>query len=332
MKRLTLSRQATQNGPNSSKWNEIRTALYVGRLGTVAAAAKALNVHRATVIRHIVILEAFLGEKLFQRHQKGYALTEFGADLVQLASETENDFKALAGRAAGCTLEVSGVLHITSRDIANPLVLPLLHGFQTAYPKVRVRYTPTWEQYRLDHGEAHISLVTQDLKSVTHTMGEDTRVYKKHFMDIEFGLYASRTYAENFALPETMADAPKHRFAVFSIDEPFHRVHTWLQERVPASSIVFECGSPLALDEAIQRGIGIGFLPKHVAQTNPDLLPILKPWPDVNVPLWFAAHRDMYMNAKITAFFAFLEKYKSSLQKDKTPMDTSDVRKAREPE
>ena len=38
-------------------WDEIRTAFHVARLGTVSAAAEALGVHHATVIRHIDALE-----------------------------------------------------------------------------------------------------------------------------------------------------------------------------------------------------------------------------------------------------------------------------------
>ena len=45
-------------------WTEIKTAYEVVHLGTVSAAADTLNVHRATVIRHIDHLEAELGAKL----------------------------------------------------------------------------------------------------------------------------------------------------------------------------------------------------------------------------------------------------------------------------
>lgn len=315
MKRLPPSRRLSLQAPNSSKWNEIRTALYVGRLGTVAAAAKTLNVHRATVVRHIDTIEASLGEKLFQRHPKGYTLTDLGAELIELAADTENDFKALAGRAASRDVEVDGALHITSRDVANALVIPLLDAFLVRYPRVNLRYTPTWNKFRLDYGEAHISLLSRDLVLSDPAAGRNPRVHKKHFMDIEFGLYAGRQYVERYGVPDTIADAPKHHFAVFSIDEPFHTVHTWLQERIPPSSIAFECGSPLALDDAIKRGMAIGFLPNHVAKSDRDLVPVLEPWPDVTIPLWFVAHEDMYANAKIAAFFAFLDEYMATLRR-----------------
>ena len=59
-------------------WDDLRAALAVARSGTVRGAAGVLGVHHATVIRRIDALEAALGAKLFQRHPRGYALTEAG--------------------------------------------------------------------------------------------------------------------------------------------------------------------------------------------------------------------------------------------------------------
>ena len=42
---------------NMEKWAELRTAYQVAKLGTVSAAATALGFHRATVNRHIDVLE-----------------------------------------------------------------------------------------------------------------------------------------------------------------------------------------------------------------------------------------------------------------------------------
>ena len=61
-----------QNGQNfMDKWTELRTAYQVAKLGTVSAAAERLGFHRATVNRHIDILEAELGARIFIRHARG---------------------------------------------------------------------------------------------------------------------------------------------------------------------------------------------------------------------------------------------------------------------
>lgn len=76
-------------------WDEIRTAFYVARAGTVSGAAEELGVHHATVIRHIDSLESLLGVKLFQRHARGYTATEAGKDLFRVAQTTEDQFSQM---------------------------------------------------------------------------------------------------------------------------------------------------------------------------------------------------------------------------------------------
>ena len=66
-------------------WTEIRTAMIVGRLGTVRAAAHELGVHRSTATRHIDNLEDRLGTKLFLRHKHGYTPTQDGLALQSAA-------------------------------------------------------------------------------------------------------------------------------------------------------------------------------------------------------------------------------------------------------
>ena len=76
---------------------EIRTAYFIAKLGTVSAAADALGVHRATVMRRIDLLEAELGLKIFRRHSKGYSLTDFGNSLVRSAETIEKEAERFVG-------------------------------------------------------------------------------------------------------------------------------------------------------------------------------------------------------------------------------------------
>jgi DNA-binding transcriptional LysR family regulator len=83
------------------KWTELRTAYWVAKLGTVSAAAQALGSHRATVNRHIDVLEAEIDAKIFIRHARGYTLTEIGRDVLRVAQKTEELIDDLAGRVQG---------------------------------------------------------------------------------------------------------------------------------------------------------------------------------------------------------------------------------------
>ncbi|PKP83687.1 MAG: LysR family transcriptional regulator [Alphaproteobacteria bacterium HGW-Alphaproteobacteria-2] len=100
-------------------WDEIRTAYHVARLGTVSAAAGVLGVHHSTVIRHVDALEARLGIKLFQRHQRGYTPTEAGSELLRIAAATDDQFRQLITDERVLKLEY-GEAHVAVRAGAQP--------------------------------------------------------------------------------------------------------------------------------------------------------------------------------------------------------------------
>ncbi|MEM7691843.1 MAG: LysR family transcriptional regulator, partial [Pseudomonadota bacterium] len=84
-----------------NRWDELRTALYVHELGTVSAAAEALGVHRATVIRHIDALEEEMGTEMFRRHAQGYTATEACAEALVAVKQAERLFSVASGKVQG---------------------------------------------------------------------------------------------------------------------------------------------------------------------------------------------------------------------------------------
>ena len=102
-------------------WAEIRTAFFVAELKTISAAAEALDLHRATVVRHIETLEDELGAKIFQRHSRGYEPTETGLDLLNVARGTQDQFNQMAARARNTSDALSGDFFVTSHEHVAPL-------------------------------------------------------------------------------------------------------------------------------------------------------------------------------------------------------------------
>ena len=133
------------------KWNEIKTAYQVARLGTISAAAEELGVHRATVLRHIDALEAELDEKLFQRHSRGYIPTESGLDLMRVAKATDEQFNQFIGRSQGRTQQLTGDFIVTSLDAISSLIIPSLAIFQAQNPKITVRYLTGIKLFKLEY-------------------------------------------------------------------------------------------------------------------------------------------------------------------------------------
>jgi DNA-binding transcriptional LysR family regulator len=282
-------------------WDEIRTAFQVARLGTVSGAAEVLGVHHATVIRHIDALETRLGAKLFQRHARGYTPTESGQELLTVALMAEDKFAQLAARISGAGEGISGELVVTSLPGLSGLVTPALVQLGREYPDLRLRYVTDVRVFRLEYGEAHAAIRAGDKP-------QDPDYVVQPLISHRAALYASRSYEMAYGLPKDLATFASHRFIGSEATEsraPFNR---WLANEVPAHTIVFRTNDAEVRLDAIEAGIGIGFLPVIIARRHPDLIEVMAPRPEWDVPLWLVTHVDLHRTPKVQTFLSALKK------------------------
>ena len=282
------------------KWDEMRTAFFVARLGTVSAAAEALGLHRATINRHIDALEQALGGKLFQRHARGYTMTDAGRDLLQVATATHDQFTQLAGRTKGRSTDVSGDLIVTSVEVVSDLVLPALRLFRSRYPETSVQYVVSGKVMKLDYGEAHVAI--RGGRKPDHP---DNVV--QPYLTLRTGLYAHRDYVAKHGRLKDLSDAGRHAFVgsdAKTTRVPFRR---WMQRTLPEDSIVFTTSDPQIERQAVLSGLGIGFFPEHFAAANPDLVEMLAPQRSWDTSFWLVTHVDLHRTAKIQAILDVLK-------------------------
>ncbi len=281
-------------------WDEIRTAYHVARMGTVSGAAEVLGVHHATVIRHIDALEQRLGVKLFQRHPRGYTATEAGEDLLRVAAATDDQFAQLAGRIKGHGKDVTGELVITSLAGLDALILPVLAAFRAAYPSIVLRYLTGERLFRLEYGEAHVAIRAGAVPDQPDNVVQP-------FISMQPALYAAPAYADRHGLPDGPDDLPAHFFV--ANDDKSNRApfNQWLWNTIPQNNVIFRSTDMSALELAIVRGIGIGFLSQWEADLHPELLEIAPCRPEWEAPLWLVTHVDLHRTTKVQTFLGFLK-------------------------
>lgn len=283
-------------------WDEIRTAFQVARAGTVSGAAEALGVHHATVIRHIDALEGRMGVKLFQRHARGYTATEAGADLLQVAQTTDDQFTQLAGRIKGLGEGVRGDLLVTSLESLSGLMVPLMVAYQQENPEVVVRFLTGDRLFRLEYGEAHVAV-----RAGTKPDQPDNVV--QPFLTQRVALVASDAYIAREGMPSGEADLINHRFVGHDNEDsraPFNR---WLISVVGVDRITFRATDYRVMREAILAGAGMGFMPELELPNYPSLKTILPSHDDWSAPLWLVSHVDLHRTAKVQSFLSYLKKH-----------------------
>lgn len=285
-------------------WDEIRTALHVARLGTVSAAAEALGVHHATVIRHVDALEARLGARLFQRHARGYAPTEAGRDLLGVAQDAEDRFAQLAGRIRGqgdgAAGRLSGELVVTSIASLSRVLTPMLVELEERHPELRVLYRTGLRLFRLEAAEAHVAV-----RAGTEPASPDNVV--QPFATMRFALVASDAYLARHGLPASEADLAQHRFV--GEDESVGRspVNRWIEALVPPARVVHRVSDDTSFTDAVLSGAGIGFLTQFDTAGRQDLHEVLPPRPEWQAPLWLVTHVDLHRTPKVQAALSLLK-------------------------
>lgn len=274
-------------------WAEMRTALALARLGTVKAAAQQLGVHRATVNRHVDVLETAFNSPLFQRHARGYTLTDTGHELLDVAGRADEMFIDLLGRSRGRAAQLSGELIVTSLAGVAPLVMPVVKAFVQAHPGVRIRYVASEELLRLEYGESHVAI-----RAGPRPQMPDYVV--RPFKSIRFGLYASQTYLQARAAvdPDDLIDQDFIGSLDRSSSLPYME---WMREHVDRSRLVLETRDQQVINCAVDGGLGIGFVAEHDAATLSGLSAVIAPDDRWSVALWLVTHRDLRRTAKVQA-------------------------------
>lgn len=281
------------------RWTEIRTAYQVAKLGTVSAAADEMGVHRATVIRRIDALEKELGAKIFHRHAKGYAPTEIGYDLLNVARLTDDQFKQFLGRSKGLATELSGDLIVTSTDMLTNTLMPAIKRCQAAHPGVVVRYLVGPDVARLEYGDAHIAIRTGPSQFAPDNIALP-------FVTVRSALYAHRDYIQKFGKPESVKDFGDHRFISRDRDEEQFGLFKWLKKYVPDQNMIFRSADMNTKFSALFSGLGIGFLPVFEARVRPELEQVIPSNPIWDVNFSVVTHVDLHRSAKVQAFLECL--------------------------
>lgn len=273
-------------------WDDIRTALAVARNGTVSGAAQVLGVHHATVIRRIDALEEQLGARLFQRHPRGYALTEAGQALLKAAEQADERFAQMSAQIAGGGDRIEGDLIITSLPELADLVMPRLIALMRRHPTLRLRYLTDPRLFRLDAGEAHLAI-----RAGAQPTEPDYVV--RPMAGIGHHLYAAAAYRDEYG---ALDDVTRHRFVLPGSEGRGAPYVRWLRERVGPENIVMVSNDSAAREAMIRAGLAMGWLPDGAAS---GLIRAMTR-PEWSSDLWLVTHVDLHRTSKVQAALAAL--------------------------
>jgi len=280
--------------PQTPDWEDLRYLLAIGRAGSLAGAARALAVNHSTVFRRLQQAEARLGLRVFERLPEGYVPTAVGAAVLEEAARMGEAADALARRAAGSDVRLSGRIRLTTApSLATDYVAPLLPAFLARYPDIRVEIAVGDRDYDLARREADLALRA--------TAAPPEWLVGRKLCDLRWWVCAGEAYAHP---PAGMHELQAH--PVIGAEASFLRVapFAWLEKTQAEARIVARSNDLNTMAALAVAGVGLALLPSD--QWRPGLRRLFPLQPEFPAALWLLTHPDLRRVARLQAFSDFL--------------------------
>jgi DNA-binding transcriptional LysR family regulator len=231
----------------------------VADAGSIAAAARQLDLAPSIASRRIAALERALKTRLLIRTTRRLSLTQAGQTLLEWARTTTTSFEEIADELGALQERPSGVIRLASNDYAAITYLPdILRRFCARYPDVRVQVSISNEPMTLLKDECDLAIHAGRMPDV-NLIGRKIRQYRRR-------LFASPGYLEARGRPETVGDLADHDCLSHSASERLN----WAFERDGEITTLriepyIEVDNYLVLRQLAVSGMGIARLAEDSA-------------------------------------------------------------------
>jgi DNA-binding transcriptional LysR family regulator len=239
----------------------LRTFVEVVDRGSQSAAARYLGISQPAVSKQLQRLEAELDACLLARGRRGaQALTPAGQEVLAFARETLARADRLAHDLACLQAEVQGVVRVAASTIPGEYLLPaLLARFRTAYPHVEARLTIADTSdvvAKLVSGETDVGFVgaAVDHPRLSLEPFDVDEVVVAVPADHPFAGRTTVSVAELAEQPLILRESGSG--TRLSVEAALARQGLSL----PAKATALVLGSTAAVIQAVEQGLGIGFV------------------------------------------------------------------------
>lgn len=273
-------------------WDDLRHFVAFVQAGSLAGAARQLQVEHATVARRIGTLEAALQLKLVDRRTRRYALTADGERIAQLGREMEAGAQAVLRAAAAGQQAVAGTVSLSAPPAtAATLLAPHFGELYRRHPAIRLRVI----------AETRMASLRNEVDlAIRLGRPDDPELVVRRLQRMTFSYYAAPAY---------LARTPPADFAFIGYDESLDDSPQQRQMLAFAAgrALVLRSNSADVQRGAVRAGVGVallGDLPGNVGDPAMARLP-----GGIGVmerELWLVVHRDLRRAPAVRAVAEFL--------------------------
>lgn len=282
-------------------WDNVRIFLVVARTRSALEAANQLEIDHSTITRRLRRLERELAVKLFDRTPTGHHLTACGHRLLEAAEQIESTLSVADADIGGDSQMLTGQVRLgASEGFGSFFLAPHLAEFCVLHPAIAVDLLPMPRFVNLSKREADIAVSIERPESGSYVTCRLT--------DYRLRLYATRQYLAQRPPIKSPADLHAHRIIAYVDELIFSAELRYLQKLAPEATTSLCSTSVIAQFYAAQRGHALAILPCFMANTCPDLVPVLPKDVDVVRSFWLIAPRERREIARVRALWDFVRK------------------------
>ncbi|MEM1201373.1 MAG: LysR family transcriptional regulator [Pseudomonadota bacterium] len=296
-------------------WNQARAFLVTAEEGSLSAAARALGLTQPTLGRQVAGLEAELGVSLFERVGTSLTLTQTGLELLDHFRLMGDAANRISLAASGQSQTIEGHVTISATNLmATQILPPILRTIRELAPAIELDIVTTNELSDLRRREADIAL--------RHARPEHPELIAKLIHETTAHPYAASSFLEAHGRPTEPADLADAHFVGF--DHPERLLPTLNAMGLPVTRQNFNINtaSGTVTLELIRHGLGIGFLPREIAENILGVEQVLASvLPPIPVQTWLVAHRELHTSRRIRIVFDALAKGFQMLKEAKASSD-----------
>ncbi|EPJ78657.1 LysR family transcriptional regulator [Pseudomonas sp. CFII68] len=271
---------------------DLSLILALVRGGSLARAARLLQVDVSTVFRSVRRLEAALGQPLFEKSRSGYLPTSLAQALAEQAERAEQALEAARVGVEQGGAVISGTVRLTCSDsVLQALLLPALARFMPAYPALTLELSTSNDFANLSRRDADIALRL-------------TRTPPEHLVGRKLGNVAYRVCASATYLRSVDVDDLASMTWIAPDDFlPDHPTVAWRRQRLPGVVPAYRCNSMLSVTELVRAGLGVAALPDFLIDEHQGLMPLGEPLEGYDTALWLLTRPDCRALRSVVTLF-----------------------------
>lgn len=205
----------------TANFSELEFFVLLNRLGSLSAAARALDITPPAATMRLAAMEKRIGVRLLNRSTRKISLTPEGEIYLQHASRLIDELRELDEIVSGNGRAPRGLLRVNAPlGFGRTVIAPLVSTFTARHPDVEVQMEVT---------DRPIGLIEKGFDLAVR-FGElpDNRINARRIMSNRRFLCASPAYLEKHGTPKKLEDLTRHRCIVHRQNDDAYGVWRFL--------------------------------------------------------------------------------------------------------